>query len=59
MLIQIKNRFTGAVIFEDEYESLKACVRAAVKARANLADANLAGADLAGAYLAEIGRAHV
>jgi len=53
MLIQIKNRFTAAVIFEGEYESLRLCVLEAVKARAYLADANLAGADLARADLTD------
>ena len=53
----IKHRFTGSILFSLECESLKICVEAAVKARADLARAylalaNLAGADLAGAYLA-------
>ena len=52
MKIEIKHRFSGAVLFEGDHDSLKACVEAAVKARANLAGANLAGADLAGANLA-------
>jgi hypothetical protein len=49
---KIKHRFTGAVIFECKAESLRECVFAAVKARANLAGAYLAGANLADAYLA-------
>jgi len=62
MKYAIKNRFTGAVIFEAEIEceasvseviKLGLSVRAAVKARANLVDANLAGANLAGANLAD------
>jgi len=57
----ILNRFSGEVIFTaeiecaaDELPSIKLgiAVRAAVKARANLADANLAGANLADANLA-------
>ena len=52
MKIEIKNRFTGIVIFEGEFKSLKECVTAAVKARAYLAGAYLAGADLAGVNLA-------
>jgi len=56
-LVQIKHRFTAAVLFEGEYDSRRACLEAAVKAGADLAGANLAGADLAranlaGAYLA-------
>lgn len=41
---QISNRWTGAVIFEGEYETLKDCVEAAVKNRANLDRASLVGA---------------
>ena len=33
MKFEIKNRFTGAVIFSFECESLKVCVEAAVKAK--------------------------
>jgi len=60
--IQIRNRWTDAVIFECELSAeflgmsvqfkLGWAVKKAVKARANLADANLAGANLADAYLA-------
>jgi hypothetical protein len=53
MNVQIKNRFTGAILFEGEYGSLKTCIEVAVKADANLAGANLAGANLAGANLAD------
>ena len=58
----IINRFSGAVMFTaeiecaaDELPSIKLglAVKAAVKARANLADANLAGANLADANLAD------
>jgi multidrug efflux pump subunit AcrA (membrane-fusion protein) len=61
MKLEIKNRYSGAVQFiaeiecdEDDSYSFKLglAVKAAVKARANLADANLAGADLARANLA-------
>ena len=55
-IIEIKNRFTGNVLWSGEAESLRDAVEKAVAARAdlagaNLAGANLAGADLAGAYL--------
>ena len=68
MLIDIKNRFTGSVIFSLETSSMRLCVEAAVKSGANLAGAyladaylnganlngaNLTGANLAGAYLAD------
>lgn len=46
MLIEIKHRFTGAVLFPLECGSLKLCVEAAVKSRADLRDAYLSGADL-------------
>jgi len=59
---QIKNRFSGAVMFEAELDAsferesegvkLGAAVKLAVKAGADLAGADLAGAYLAGAYLA-------
>jgi uncharacterized protein (DUF2237 family) len=52
-LVQIKHRFTAAVLFEGEYDSRRACLEAAVKAGADLAGANLAGADLMGANLAD------
>ena len=42
---------TGGVLFSLETETLKLCVEAAVKSRANLYGANLSGADLSGANL--------
>ena len=63
MEFEIKNRWTGTIIFtadlDARYENdphsiqLGAAIRAAVKAGANLADADLAGANLVGAYLAD------
>jgi len=50
-LIEIKHRFTGAVLFALETESLKLCLQAAVKSRAYLYGAYLRGADLSGADL--------
>ena len=64
---EILNRFSGEVIFTaeiecaaDELPSIKLglAVKAAVKARANLAGANLAGANLARANLARANLAH-
>ena len=54
MKIQIKSRFSGAVLFEHEAENntITITVEAAVEARANLDGANLARANLAGANLA-------
>ena len=48
---EIKNRFTGKVLFSLECGSLKLCVEAAVEAGADLYGANLYGADLFGADL--------
>ena len=51
MLIEIKHRFSGEVLFSLETESLRFCLQAAVKGGADLRDAYLRGADLRGAYL--------
>jgi hypothetical protein len=48
---EIKSRFSGAVLFSLECGSLRLCVEAAVKSRANLSGADLSGADLYGADL--------
>ena len=51
--LQIKNRFTGSLIFEYESENntIKETLLEAVKANANLYGANLSGANLYGANL--------
>ena len=51
-LIEIKNRYTGEVIYSAEALSLRKCLELAAKDNANLADANLADAYLSGANLA-------
>jgi hypothetical protein len=51
VIFEIKSRFTGHVLFSLETESLKLCVEAAVKAKANLDGASLDGANLNGASL--------
>ncbi len=51
MKFEIKSRFTSAVIFTLETESLRFCVEAAVKSGANLYGATLYGANLGGATL--------
>jgi hypothetical protein len=60
MLIEIKNRFTGSVIFSHEQEgnSLRITLDFAIKSEANLSGADLSGAnlsraDLSGANLSE------
>ncbi len=53
MRFEIKSRFSGAVLFAAETESMRLAVELAVKARANLAGADLAGAKLARANLAD------
>ena len=51
--LQIKNRWTGSLIFEYEKEdnTIKDTVLEAIKSGANLSGANLSDADLRGAYL--------
>lgn len=56
MIIEIKNRFTGAVIHTGDYANIGEAVKAAMIAMAdlsgaNLSRANLFGANLSGAYL--------
>ena len=51
--MQIKNRYTDAVIFEDDKPTLRETVLNAVAQKAYLAGAYLAGAYLAGADLAD------
>jgi uncharacterized protein YjbI with pentapeptide repeats len=46
MNYEIKHRFTGAVLFSLECDSLKLCVQAAVKAKADLRDSDLRGSNL-------------
>ena len=53
MNFEIKGRFSGAVLFALEAVSLKFCVEAAVKSRADLYGANLGGANLRGAKLSK------
>ena len=58
MKIEIKSRWNATVLFSLETGSVKLCVEAAVKSRANLSGANLSranlwGADLSGAYLSQ------
>ena len=51
MKFEIKHRFSGALLFSLECESLKLCLEAAVKEKANLRYADLRGANLRGADL--------
>jgi len=51
MKFQIKSKYDASVLFESECESLKLCVEAAVRARADLSGADLSWADLSGANL--------
>lgn len=50
-LIEIKNRFSGKVVFSAECMGIKACVELAVNGDADLRGADLRGADLRGANL--------
>ena len=49
--IQIKNRFTGDIIYKSEKSTLKEAVVEAKREGANLRDADLSGANLSGASL--------
>jgi len=49
MKFEIKNRWSGQTIYQDEAESSKALVIAAIKSGADLGGADLGGADLCGA----------
>jgi hypothetical protein len=51
MKIEIKSWLNGDVLFALETESIKVCLEAAVKSRADLSGANLSRADLSGANL--------
>ena len=51
MKFEIKNRFSGNIIFELETKSFKLCVETAVKYKVDLFGAVLSGADLSGANL--------
>jgi hypothetical protein len=48
---QIKNRWTDAVLFEGQFDTMRLCVEAAREKGANLRGANLDGANLDGANL--------
>jgi hypothetical protein len=48
---EIRNRWTGAVIYQDEAESFRALILAAIKSGANLQGMNLQGANLRDANL--------
>jgi len=51
MKIEIKNRWTGSVLFSCEADSMKLAVKLAIGASVNLCDADLCDADLCGADL--------
>jgi hypothetical protein len=61
MKIEIKNRWTGAVVFECDKDSIRMGVEFAVLSRANLYGASLSGASLSGATLsrADLSRANL
>ena len=53
MKFEIKNRFTGSIIFSIECDSFKLCAEAAINQKADLYGADLRGANLRGADLRE------
>src|SRR5258708_7963194 len=50
-LFEIKSRWSGSILFSLECGSMKLCLEAAAKAKADLRGANLREADLSGANL--------
>jgi uncharacterized protein YjbI with pentapeptide repeats len=50
-MAQIKNRYTGDVIWESSAEKIRVAVEEAVKSMANLSGVDLYGADLSGTDL--------
>lgn len=50
-MTQIRNRYTGAIIFEGDCESVAECLRLAIAANANLSSADLRYANLSSADL--------
>ncbi|MDD5519138.1 MAG: pentapeptide repeat-containing protein, partial [Candidatus Omnitrophica bacterium] len=50
-MVEIKNRFTGSVIYTSECENLRQAVIEALSKKADLSGANLSRADLYGADL--------
>ena len=51
MKIEIKNRWSGEIIFSTEAVSMRVAVESAIEAKANLSWANLSNADLSKANL--------
>lgn len=51
MKYEIKNRYTGSVIYAGEFDDMKSCVESAVKAKADLRSADLISANLYSADL--------
>lgn len=49
-LFKIRNRWTNAVIFDGQYESLKMCVIDAVAKKSNLRGCNLSGSNLSATH---------
>ena len=50
-IFKIKNRFSGAVLYSGDHETLRDAVFSAIKGRADLSGAYLSGANLSGANL--------
>ena len=51
MLHKIRHRFNGSVLFELDCDSMRACVEAGLKTKADLRRADLRGANLSDADL--------
>src|SRR3990167_7992211 len=61
MKFEIKNQYSGFVIFSLETDSLKLCVEVAIKSGSDLSGAYLSWADLMGAVVskADLGKAYL
>ena len=61
MKIEIKNRFSGEILYSLECNSIRECLEKAIRRNADLRDANLSGANLSGANLlgANLSRANL
>jgi hypothetical protein len=54
MKIQIKNRWSGEILFEGEFTSMREAALKAISQKADLSGADLSGADLSGADLSGV-----
>jgi uncharacterized protein YjbI with pentapeptide repeats len=51
MMIEIKNRFTGLILFSIDSDNMKLAIKAAIKSKVDLCGSDLRWSDLSGSYL--------